>query len=73
MGFHKRYISNDQVIEMYRRKGMQAVYDWYTKGVDALVTETGLSSDVSELIGEDNDWNKMSNMISEQSINKGFN
>ena len=73
MGFHKRYISNDQVIEMYRRKGMQAVYDWYTKGVDALVTETGLSSDVSELIGKDNDWNRMSDMISEQSINKGFN
>jgi|TARA_R110001583_G_scaffold68428_2_gene194655 hypothetical protein len=73
MGFHKRYISNDQVIEMYRQRGMQAVYDWYTKGVDALVTETGLSSDVSELIGKDNDWNRMSDMISEQSINKGFN
>ena len=73
MGFHKRYISDDQVIEMYRQRGMQAVYDWYTKGVDALVTETGLSSDVSELIGKDNDWNRMSDMISEQSINKGFN
>tara|TARA_R100001377_G_scaffold79202_1_gene57311 strand:- start:1442 stop:1663 length:222 start_codon:yes stop_codon:yes gene_type:complete len=73
MGFHKRHISNDQVIEMYRRKGMQAVYDWYTKGVDALITETGLSSDVSELIGKENDWNQMSEMISDESINKGFN
>ena len=33
MGFHKRYIDNDQVIEMYTRDGMQKVYDWYTKGV----------------------------------------
>ena len=46
MSFHKRYISNKQIIEMYRKEGMQKVYDWYTKGVDALITETGLASDV---------------------------
>ena len=72
MGFNKRYINNDQIIDMYRREGMQAVYDWYTKGVDAIITETGLASDVDELIGTDDDWNKMSEMISDESIKRGF-
>tara|TARA_R110001592_G_scaffold62377_3_gene190866 strand:- start:2673 stop:2888 length:216 start_codon:yes stop_codon:yes gene_type:complete len=68
MGFHKRYINNEQIIDMYRREGMQKVYDWYTKGVDALITETGLASDVGDLIGTKDDWNKMSRMISDESI-----
>ena len=57
---------------MYRREGMQKVYDWYTKGTDALVTEVGLASDVMELIGKKNDWNEMSHLISDVSIKKGF-
>ena len=72
MGFHRRHIDNEQIIDMYRREGMQKVYDWYTKGVDALVTETGLASDVGDLIGKKNDWNRMSEMISDESISRGF-
>lgn len=72
MGFHRRHIGNEQIIDMYRREGMQKVYDWYTKGVDALVTETGLASDVGDLIGNKNDWNRMSEMISDESISRGF-
>ena len=68
MGFHKRYIDNDQVIRMYTSNGMQKVYDWYTKGVDALITETGLASDVGNLIGTNDDWNKMSKLISAAAI-----
>ena len=52
---------------------MQRVYDWYTKGADALVTEMGLASDVGDLIGQEDDWNKMSEMISDESISRGFN
>jgi len=70
MGFHKRYIDNDQIIEMYAREGMQKVYDWYTKGVDAVITETGLASDVYDLIGTEDDWNKMSEMISDKVIGR---
>ena len=70
MGFNKRYINNRQIIEMYRRDGMQKVYDLYTVGVDAIITETGLSSEVGNLIGRDDDWNKMSEMISHKSINE---
>tara|TARA_Y100001937_G_scaffold116052_1_gene167565 strand:- start:521 stop:739 length:219 start_codon:yes stop_codon:yes gene_type:complete len=71
MGFHKRYIDNDQVMEMYAREGMQKVYDWYTKGVDAVITETGLASDVQDLIVKGNDWNKISMFISKELIKKG--
>ena len=70
MGFHKRYINNDQIVEMYARDGMQKVYDWYTKGVDAVITETGLASDVYDLIGTKDDWNKMSELISEKVIGR---
>ena len=71
MGFHKRYIDNDQVLNMYEREGMQKVYDWYTKGADAGITETGLASDVQDLIDKRNDWNEISMFISKQLIKKG--
>ena len=71
MRFHKRYIDNDQVLNMYEREGMQKVYDWYTKGADAVITETGLASDVQDLIDKRNDWNEISMFISKQLIKKG--
>ena len=71
MGFHKRYIDNDQVLNMYEREGMQKVYDLYTRGADAVITETGLASDVQDLIDKGNDWNEISMFISEQLIKKG--
>ena len=77
MSFHKRHISNDQVIEMYRTQGNQAVIDWYTKGVDAVVTEDGIASlitDLLDLTNVDNTakWNMISEEISDESIKKGF-
>ena len=72
MSFHKRYISNEQVIEMYRREGINKVKEWYTKGVDALITETGLASDVTDILYKDMDsiekWNLISEMIAIESI-----
>ena len=50
MGFHKRYIDDDQVIDIYREQGNQAVIDWYTKGVDAIITSGDLSANVEEII-----------------------
>ena len=77
MSFHKRHISNDQVIEMYRTQGNQAVIDWYTKGVDAVVTEDGIASlitDLMDIVGLDETakWNMISEEISNESIKKGF-
>jgi hypothetical protein len=51
---------------------MQAVYDLYTKGADALVLELGLASKVHDLIGKKDDWNRMSELISYASIKRGF-
>ena len=55
MGFHRRHISNEQVIRLYKDGGVDRVFDWYTRGVDALVTEHGLSSSISSIIN-DPDW-----------------
>ena len=77
MGFHKRYINDDQVIDIYRREGCQAVIDWFTNGVDALI----LSGDLTEKIASSlnilsadkiQGFNVISELISEASIKKGF-
>ena len=39
MGFHKRYINDDQVISLYQNGGVDAVIVWYTGKVDALDKE----------------------------------
>ena len=73
MGFHKRYISNEQVIEIYKTSGIEGVKDWYTKGVDALILETGLSSEIDDILSgnyepsldldETTKWSTISDMI----------
>jgi hypothetical protein len=55
MGFHRRHISNEQVIRLFNEGGAERVFDWYTRGVDALVTEIGLSSTISSIIN-DAEW-----------------
>jgi len=77
MGFHKRYIDDDQVIEIYRTEGNQAVIDWYTKGVDAIITSGDLSEHILDileivLLTKTDKWNKISELISDASIKKGF-
>ena len=72
MGFHKRYIDNEQVIDIYTNNGCQAVIDWYTKGADAIITEIGLASNVYNLIERKYDWNELSMFISKEVIKKGI-
>ncbi len=50
MGFHKRYINDDQVIDIYRTQGNQAVIDWYTKGVDAVIVSGELSEHILDIL-----------------------
>ncbi len=68
MGFHKRHISNDQVIDIFRSQGIDGVRDWYTRKVDAVITEAGLASDIYDImhvteIDKQQKWNKISEMI----------
>ena len=77
MGFHKRYIDDDQIINLYREQGNQAVIDLYSKGVDAVITSGELSEHILDileigLLTETDKWNKISELISEASIKKGF-
>jgi len=77
MGFHKRYIDDDQIISLYREQGNQAVIDLYTKGVDAVITSGDLSEHVLDileigLLTEIDKWNRISELISDASIKKGF-
>jgi len=77
MGFHKRYINDDQVIELYRSSGNQAVIDLYTKGVDAVITAGDLSEHVYDLLTiglltDVDKWNRISELISDASCKKGF-
>ena len=50
MGFHKRYIDDEQVIEIYNGNGPNGVFEWYTKGVDALITSGELSQQLEDII-----------------------
>ena len=75
MGFHKRYINDEQVIDIYRSQGNQAVIDWFTKGVDAVICSGDLSEHVHDildmhLLTSEDKWNKISDLISEASLKK---
>ena len=77
MGFHKRYIDDDQIIDIYRREGCQAVIDWFTKGADALILSGELSDRVATALNiltvdKVQGFNVISEIISEASIQKGF-
>ena len=52
--------------------GIKNVEDWYTRGADALITETGLASDITDILDRKMDeiakWNLISDMIAHESI-----
>ena len=71
MGFHRRHISNDQVIEIYEKNGMLKVYEWYTNGADALVTEHGIASQIQDrIIGKRWSWSEVSELIDKEILRK---
>jgi len=60
MGFHKRYISDEQVLEIYAVGKSQGVIDWFTRGVDAVITSGDLSDKIyTVLSGTRNDEQKL--------------
>jgi len=77
MGFHKRYVDDEQIIDIYRRNGCQAVIDWFTKGVDALIISGDLAERVHTALNiltvdKIQGFNVISEIISDASIEKGF-
>ena len=69
MGFHRRHIDNDQVIRLYNDGGVQRIREWYTRGVDALITETGLASQVGSILSDD-EWRQLGIIHQEKEIIK---
>ena len=69
MGFHKRHISNEQVISLFNGGGIERIREWYTRGVDALITETGLASQVGSIISDD-EWHQMGRANQDKEIIK---
>jgi len=69
MGFHKRYIGNEVVHRLFETGGASSVIDWYTRGVDALITEMGLSATIASVVN-DNEWRLMGRIKMEDHIAK---
>ncbi len=77
MGFHKRYIDDEQIIDIYRSIGCQAVIDRFTKGVDAIIISGELAERVHTALNilkvdRIHGFNCISEIISEASLQKGF-
>ena len=75
MGFHRRYINDDDIIKLFRTKNTQAVIDLYCKGVDAIITSGNLASKIRDLIehvdvNKVEDYNKISTTIARASYKK---
>ena len=76
MGFHKRWITEEVLIDTYRREGTAGI-ESYLGHADALITSDELSTGVVDLYNEyDADrikkWNTISRLISDASIKRGF-
>ena len=69
MGFHRRHIDNNQVVRLYEDGGLIKIKEWYTRGVDSLVTETGLASQFGSILFDD-DWVIIGTAIQEKEIIK---
>lgn len=46
------------VHRLFKSGGASVVIDWYTKGVDSLIVEMGLASNIANLINDD-EWDQI--------------
>ena len=74
MGFHKRWINQDQLIASYRISGIKGIENYFGKA-DAFISEDDLSHDVVDLFNsadltDTERWNEISMLVSIASIKK---
>ena len=50
MGFHKRYIDDTRIREIYKSSGAQGVINLYTKGVDAVITSGDIADTITTVL-----------------------
>jgi len=76
MGFHKRWISEEVLINRYRNEGIAGI-ESYLGHADAFITSDDLSENIIDLFNDHTmdkiiKWNTISGLISDASIKKGF-
>ena len=52
MGFHRRHISAEMLLNAYKHGGIDNVMEWY-EGCDAIVSEMGIASEITDLMYEE--------------------
>tara|TARA_R110000765_G_scaffold10816_1_gene33208 strand:- start:292 stop:513 length:222 start_codon:yes stop_codon:yes gene_type:complete len=71
MGFHKRYISNEIIQELFHTHGIKSIKELYS--ADAFVSEVGIASDITDAVLSNKhtteSWDRVTEMI-EESVNK---
>lgn len=50
MGFHKKFITNNQIIDLFKQRGINEVIKTYKSEADVIITDSGLSSDILNVI-----------------------
>ena len=68
MGFHKRYITDESVLSIYRNSGCQGIINWYTRGADVIITSGKLAREVNDLMNiivhdKEKGWARISEVI----------
>tara|TARA_R100000908_G_C3648115_1_gene81160 strand:- start:239 stop:475 length:237 start_codon:yes stop_codon:yes gene_type:complete len=71
MGFHKRWINREQLIERYSRRGLLGLEEYFGKA-DAFICEDELSEKVIDELNSDKSnvdkWNDISTLVSDALI-----
>jgi|2_EtaG_2_1085320.scaffolds.fasta_scaffold02490_5 hypothetical protein len=70
MGFNKKWLSNDNVLQTYQTEGLYGLKKEIGRA-DAIISEKGLSSDIMDVLLETNNntaetWNKIAQLIKTQ-------
>tara|TARA_R110000851_G_scaffold326407_2_gene495042 strand:+ start:3678 stop:3926 length:249 start_codon:yes stop_codon:yes gene_type:complete len=76
MGFNKRWVNKNLLIDKYRRGGLIGVKGFLGSS-DALICEDTLSIKVTDILGSDEisdieKWDSVSRLIYDESIELGF-
>jgi len=71
MGFHKRWINKEQLIDRYSKRGILGIEEYFGKA-DAFICEDELSEKVIEELNSEKDkvdkWNDISQLVSDALI-----
>ena len=71
MGFHRRYLNTEQVINVFKASGINGVKSLYTRGVDTLILEGetgGLTLEIDGILSsnkltDEEKWKHVENVI----------